>query len=99
MQVTELRVDPDSLRAACQRFGIARLELFGSAARGQLGPTSDIDLLYELLPGQQIAWNLMYFAEELESMFGRPVDLVARRSIHPLLRDEILNEAQQFYAA
>lgn len=38
------------LRDVCQRYGIARLDVFGSASRGDMDPDSDIDLLYTLAP-------------------------------------------------
>lgn len=59
------------------RFGIASLALFGSAARGQATPTSDIDLLVSFLPGTPV--TLLTFARlktELESALGISVDLV-----------------------
>ena len=46
-----LDVDRVRLDALCRRFGIARLDVFGSVARGEDGPGSDVDLLYELAQG------------------------------------------------
>lgn len=41
----------ERLREVCQRYGVVRLDVFGSSARGTAGPGSDIDLLYTLAPG------------------------------------------------
>ena len=43
-------VDRDRLAAVCRRYGIANLSVFGSVARGTSTPSSDLDLLYELVP-------------------------------------------------
>jgi predicted nucleotidyltransferase len=72
------------LPALCERHGIARLELFGSAASGQFREgKSDYDFLYELdpaHPGLQ-ADRLLAFAEALETLLGAKVDLVNPRYI------------------
>ena len=49
-----LDVDRLRLDALCRRFGIARLDVFGSVARGEDGPGSDVDLLYELAQGRAL---------------------------------------------
>lgn len=94
-----LRVDPDRLAEICRRYGVARLEVFGSAGRGLPAPTSDIDVLYELLPGHRLGWDIESLADELTALLGRPVDLVSRRALHEQLRDAVLADAQLIYAA
>lgn len=92
-------VDRDRLVAVCRRYGIARLFVFGSVARGGAGPDSDIDLLYELRPGARLGWEVDDLADELSEVFGRPVDLVSRVALHPLLVETVLDEATPLYAA
>ena len=92
-------IDLERLREVCQRYGIARLEVFGSAARGTAHPGSDIDLLYTLAPGARLGWAIEDLAVELEDILGRPVDLVSRRALNARIRDQVLKEAQPFYAA
>jgi predicted nucleotidyltransferase len=41
----------------------------------------------------------MHFSDLLEAVFGRPVDLVAKSALHPLIRTEVLSQARQLYAA
>ena len=92
-------VDRDALGAICDRYGVARLEVFGSLARGDGGAGSDVDLLYELRPDARLGWDIEDLSDELSRLFGRPVDLVSKRSLHRGLRDAALAEAQPLYAA
>ena len=92
-------IDEKRLREGCKRYGIIRLEVFGSSARGTAGPDSDIDLLYTLAPGARLGWEIEDLALELESVLGRPVDLVSRRSMNPRIREQVLQEARPLYAA
>ena len=50
-------VDRAKLDVLCRRFGVARLDVFGSIARGEDGPGSDVDLLYELAHGRSLDWE------------------------------------------
>ncbi len=92
-------IDKDRLKAVCDRYGIATLSVFGSLARDEPTAKSDVDLLYELRPGARLGWEIEDLADALAEIFDRPVDLVARRSVHPLLRDSVLGEARPLYAA
>ena len=53
-----------------------RVRLFGSAARGDDGPDSDIDLLVDFDQGSSL-FDLMHMARELQTLFGRAVDVVS----------------------
>ena len=70
--------------------------LFGSVARGTAQPSSDVDVLYELLPGRRLGWEIEDVTDEL---FGRRVDLLSRPALHERLRATVLAEAQPLYAA
>lgn len=54
----DLRIDASRLAELCRRYGIARLEVFGSVARGEQHPDSDVDLLYTLEGGACSAGRL-----------------------------------------
>lgn len=99
MAVTALDFDERTLDELCRRYGIARLEVFGSVARGTAGPDSDLDLLYELTPGATLGWEIEDLQEELSALLGRPVDLVSKRALHRRLRPQVLAEVQELYAA
>jgi predicted nucleotidyltransferase len=60
-----LDVDVDRLDELCRQYGIARLEVFGSVARGEPDDGSDIDLIYELSPGARLGWEIADLEEEL----------------------------------
>lgn len=92
-------VDLERLREVCERYGIASLELFGSVARGEDQPDSDVDLLYVLKPDVRLGFNLFDLEDELATLFGRRVDLVARKAINKYIREQVLVEAQPLYAA
>lgn len=97
--VLSVDVDLERLREVCERYGVASLDVFGSTARGENGPDSDIDLLYVLKPGVRLGFKLFDLEDELAALFGRPVDLVGRKSVNKYIRDQVLADAQPLYAA
>ena len=68
----------DRLADFCRANGIASLAVFGSALRDDFGPDSDVDLLVEFQPEQTPGLHFVTIADELETFFGRPVDLLSR---------------------
>ena len=92
-------VDLDLLADICRRYGVARLDVFGSASRGEMSDTSDIDVLYELEPGTRLGWDIEDLASELTGALGRRVDLVSRRNLNRRLRDIVIAQATPLYAA
>jgi predicted nucleotidyltransferase len=92
---------PESeIAAICRRYQVKELALFGSAARGELRPDSDIDLLVEFLPGAEVDLVEHLAAErKLSELLGRRVDLVSKRALRNALREEILSQACHIYAA
>ena len=74
----DLTVSQKALRSLIKRFHIKKLALFGSAARGELHPGSDIDLLVEFEPGNAPSlWSARELQDEFSRLFGgRPVDIV-----------------------
>ncbi len=97
--VGEFSVDATRLVDVCERYGIAELAVFGSVARGVATPTSDVDLLYVMVPGRSLGFSINRLEDELADVFGRRVDLVAKRAVHRMLRDSVLAEARTLYAA
>lgn len=79
------------LRIASAR-GARRVRVFGSMARGEQGPTSDIDLLVEMEPGRTLL-DLMNLEEDLEQLLGRPVDVVTEGALNPRIRERVLADA------
>lgn len=93
------RIDIVALGAVCERFGVAELAVFGSAATGRLTSDSDVDVLYVLRDGVHLGWAINDLSDELEQVLGRPVDLVAKGALNDRLKDAVLAEAQVLYAA
>jgi uncharacterized protein len=94
-----VEADEARLAAICDKYGIAELRVFGSRARGQAAPDSDIDILYTLRPGRRLGWEIEQLADELGELFGHRVDLVSLHALHPLLQPSVLAEARPVYAA
>jgi len=92
-----------NLEALCRRFGVRRLELFGSAVTGGFQrETSDLDFLVEFEPPIGPGYADRYFGllESLEALFGRPVDLVVASAIkNPYFRDTVEKTRELIYAA
>ncbi len=70
---------------------VKRAGLFGSVARGEDTPESDIDLLVEF-KGRKSLLDLAHLKNQLEDRLGRKVDVLTYRSLHHLLKDRILRE-------
>jgi len=91
----------DDIAALCRRYGVRRLDLFGSAATGLFDPaTSDLDFVATFadthVPGY--ADHYLDFADDLEALVGRPVDVVIDRSIRsPRFRQAVDAKRQPVY--
>lgn len=98
-----LNLPYEKLADFCRRWGIVRLELFGSALRDDFGATSDVDFLYTFAPHVRLGWEFSTLCDELEAVVGRRVDMISRhaieRSTNPGRRNEILRSAEVVYAA
>ena len=81
----------DRLRALLPKlkreFPLRRMSLFGSVARGEAAPGSDVDILVDVDPS--IGLRFVTLAERLETELGRKVDLVSRRALKPGLWAQI----------
>ena len=74
-----------------RRYDVKRAALFGSFVRGEQREDSDIDILVEFKDGKSLL-DLVGLKIELEEALGRKVDVLTYNSLHPLLRDKILQE-------
>ena len=92
-------VDHEPVAEICRRYGVTELSVFGSWVRGDAEATSDIDLLYALAPGRHLGFSINRLEDELAEAFGCPVDLVSKRAVHRLIRDEIFAGSRILYAA
>ncbi len=77
-----------------ERFGVESIAVFGSVARNEASPDSDVDLLVEFHPEERVGvFRFLELKEYLESILGSRVDLVTRDGLKRQLREEILGEA------
>jgi len=81
-------------REQIEAFGVSRLGIFGSFARGKPGEESDVDVLVEFLPGRKTFDAFIHLAFFLEDLFGRPVELVTPESLSPYIGPKILSETE-----
>lgn len=89
----------EKIRQYCASQPIQRLSVFGSAARDELTPDSDIDLLVEYEPDAPVGLFAMGgHLMDLQDIVGRKVDLVTLNGLCPYIRDDVLGDARQIYA-
>ncbi len=96
-----LELDHDALAEFCRKWRISQLSIFGSALREDFGPKSDLDFLVSFEPGDP--WDLRELVDmrdELVSVVGREVDIVAKEALrNPWRKREILRTCEVLYAA
>jgi hypothetical protein len=74
------------------KHGAKNIRVFGSIARGQAGPDSDIDFLVDFEPGRSLL-DHAGMAVDLEDLLGRRVDVVPARALKERIRERVLGEA------
>ena len=94
-----IEVPNQQIAEICKRYGIRELAIFGSAARGDSGPESDVDVMVDLFPGVVYGWEYFRIERELAEVFGRPVDLETRKWMKPRIKARVLPEARVICAA
>ncbi|MFZ5534453.1 MAG: nucleotidyltransferase family protein [Pseudomonadota bacterium] len=82
-----------ALKDLATRYGLTRVRVFGSMARGDADAASDVDLLVTPLPGTSLL-ALGGFAADAEALLGRHVEVISERALHPLIRARALAEAE-----
>lgn len=93
MGIDELLGDmrEDIMRIA-RSHGARRVRVFGSMARGEAGPDSDVDVFVDLEPGRSL-FDIIAIKQDLEDLLGREVDVVTEAAVSPYIRNEVLKEA------
>jgi predicted nucleotidyltransferase/DNA-binding transcriptional ArsR family regulator len=100
----KLHIPRKRIAALCRKYGVKKLSLFGSAARGELAPESDVDLMVEFKPGSRVSlWDIPEMQDEFSALFDkRKVDIASpeilenpyrRKTIEPDLK--VLYEARR----
>jgi len=87
-----VRTKREQILRLARRHGVTEVRVFGSMARGDAGPQSDVDLLVDVGPDPS-PWFPGGLVAELEELLGRRVQVVTERGLDDLLRDRVLEEA------
>ncbi len=74
------------------KYGAYNVRVFGSVARGEARPDSDVDLLVELEP-QRTLLDQIALMQSLSELLGRKVDVTEPETLHESIRDKVLREA------
>lgn len=82
----------DILRIA-EKHGASNVRVFGSVARGEAGPDSDVDFLIDVGPVHS-PWFPGGLIVDLENLLGRRVDIAEPETLHWFIRDQVLSEAR-----
>lgn len=104
MTEPKVRIPQHKIMEFCARWRITELALFGSVLRDDFGPDSDIDILVTFAPkARRTLFDLVDIRDELESIFGRKVDVFSRGGVessrNPIRRKAVLESAEVIYAA
>lgn len=99
--LTSLGVDASVIADFCARRQIVRMEIFGSAARGELRAESDVDIMLTFQPSAPWSlYDIVDMQDELARLFGRAVDIVESGSVrNPYRARSIEHDLQVVYAA
>lgn len=93
MGIEEMIHSPrDVIRRIAEKHGASNVRVFGSVARGEAGPESDVDLLIDA-GAVTSAWFPGGLVADLEALLDRRVDVVTERGLVPELRERVLREA------
>ncbi|MEK6705128.1 MAG: nucleotidyltransferase family protein, partial [Bdellovibrionota bacterium] len=101
MKYHGIDISDEKIAELCRKWKVTELSLFGSILRDDFGPKSDVDVLVVFQPDAPWSlWDLMNMKEELEVLFGRPVDLVEKEALrNPWRKRRILSTYEVVYAA
>lgn len=91
-RLDEIRARRKEILHFAQKNKIGKVLVFGSCARGEDTPASDIDFLVEFNPSASLL-DQVHMRNDLSAMFHVPVDVVSVNGLSPLLRNDILSEA------
>ena len=92
-QLQVIQQKKNDILAIARAHGLLNVRIFGSVARGEDTPKSDIDFLVDLEKGRSM-FDLGGALVQLQEILGCKVDIVTERGLHWYLRDKVLKEAQ-----
>ncbi len=93
MLLDYLHAQKKDILALSNRYGVRRIRVFGSVARCEERPDSDVDFLVDFPRGYDLFSQRLPLAEGLAELLGRNVDVVPEHELNRHIRDHVLNEA------
>ena len=93
MLLDQLHNQKDTIEVAARQYGARRIRVFGSVARREERPDSDIDFLVDFPPGYDLFTQRLPLAQRLSEITGRRLDLIPEHELNRHLRDVVLSEA------
>lgn len=93
MLLEELRFRRNEILELASRYGAENVRIFGSVARGEEGPGSDVDVLVSLPRGYDLFAQRIPLMLELEDLVGRKIELVPEHELNAHMKAAILTEA------
>ena len=93
MLLDDMRVKKDAILALGLKYGAKHIRVFGSVARYEERPDSDIDILVEFPRGYDLFNQRLPLTEQLARLLERRVDLIPEHELNRHLREQVLNEA------
>jgi predicted nucleotidyltransferase len=96
----KVKVPQKELADFCRRYRVRKLALFGSALRDDFHAESDVDVLVSFQPQARVGFiTFSRMQRELSALFQRPVDLVPMDGLKPVIREAVLADIEEIYAA
>ena len=92
MLLEQLVAKRDDIQRIAQRHGAHNVRVFGSVARGEARPDSDIDLLVDVGPTTS-SWFPAGLILDLQKLLGQRVEVVTERALNPYIKEHVLREA------
>lgn len=92
MNVRDIQARREEIVQIAAKHGASNVRIFGSVARGDAGPSSDVDFLIDIEEGRSLL-DLAGLANDLEDLLGHPVDVGLERSLCPRLKERVLHDA------
>lgn len=93
MLLDELHAKKEMILALGDKYGARRIRVFGSVARGEERPDSDVDFLVDMPRGYDLFGQRLPLTEQLAELLARPVELVPEHELNLHIREHVLKEA------
>lgn len=91
--LTDLIQKKNLIHELAQRFGARRIRVFGSVAKGEELPDSDVDFLVDFPRGYDLFTQRLPLAESLRKLLGRDIDLIPEHEVNRHIKERVFSEA------